>query len=1088
MSKKNFDEQAIKSIKPSDFMKDRRPGEFSDSEKSASQFLSKDVFEYKLATITERSQEKEFEFFCRRLAEKELCPNLIFQTGPTGGGDSKVDTETYPVSDSISVMWFEGIGREASQERWAFAISAKAQWRAKVKSDVKGIVSTNRDYKLIYFMTSQSVSDRKRAEVEDTLKDEFGIDVRILDKTWLVNKVFDNERFDLAAAALDLDINKSAFKLGKIDSVKTDELHELEKEIDDFDNSSSTYFELFEKCLYSAVLSREIEKPKVEVVGRFERALSVAREYKLTNCINKALYQYAWTSFWWHDDASKMSTLYDELEKLVIDSNSVWELEKLATLWITLQTALIHSHLSKEEANLKARYGNLTEKLQYIADDKTRPNASLTALIELSFLGLSKSMMLNDPLDKWFEELIYVLKAAELMMDVPVSKVIRYVDELCDILDEQPKFDELLETATEVSSKRISNSKKGSMLIKSAYRSVRLENNHKALIQLSEASRLLAQKENRDDFIIAQIGLGQVYENFGLNWSARSSYLTALSRLIVDFDETNQLPPIAIRVINKLIFTEVKSGRVPIVFFWMRFKSFFINKLCNPIDPGSEDKESQLLDAVLGILILKTSYEDLSKLEALPSFIDECGLAVSWVAALYILGYEEVIRAEVNEMGNLEELCIGWVNQPANSDLPPVTQWGMREVCEIRTSVIGVTLKVSHTNQRSATLFAESLIAAVESIFATALAHNVFPHVSEFVCHIDIDESEERLTHARQENDEGEISLSISLPNEDILKLVPNSDYQESIIKMASEIFGLIVVNVEENQLKELMVNDLAIERMNQSIFLPVLVDNVGAGNYKMSWNDWEHSDLGKFSLRRASTWRNDIFHSNSVFDSMSEIQDFTVTKHNDTKVLTVINQRLWDKAKWAGIGFIGTVEKTLEAPVIALMFADQEAATKIFKGWQKKFGNEDDENMLCITLVKGIYKSSPCHYAFQVAPNVEQLSSNGKKSSFMTVVRGKVMTPVTSENLDRFIDAYGRANEYFLAPAIIEKNGNSPKFSPPSLWIKKADIGIVEAWEVGENDLAFMSIPADADPIIPENIDKAPIVNALEKRKNRNQ
>src|SRR5688572_24720903 len=110
---------------PSAFMRARRPELFSDSQTISEPCLSREVFEYQLETLTSRKQEIEFEHFCRKLAEKEICPNLKVQTGPTGGGDSKVDTETYPVADQIALRWYEGIGREASQERWAFVFSAK---------------------------------------------------------------------------------------------------------------------------------------------------------------------------------------------------------------------------------------------------------------------------------------------------------------------------------------------------------------------------------------------------------------------------------------------------------------------------------------------------------------------------------------------------------------------------------------------------------------------------------------------------------------------------------------------------------------------------------------------------------------------------------------------------------------------------------------------------------------------------------------------------------------------------------------------------------------------------------------------------
>jgi hypothetical protein len=86
--------------------------------------MSREVLEYDLETLTNRKHEIQFEYFCRRLAEKELCPNLLPQTGPTGGGDSQVDTETYPVADSISLHWCQGEAK-ANEERWAFAFTAR---------------------------------------------------------------------------------------------------------------------------------------------------------------------------------------------------------------------------------------------------------------------------------------------------------------------------------------------------------------------------------------------------------------------------------------------------------------------------------------------------------------------------------------------------------------------------------------------------------------------------------------------------------------------------------------------------------------------------------------------------------------------------------------------------------------------------------------------------------------------------------------------------------------------------------------------------------------------------------------------------
>jgi hypothetical protein len=69
---------------PSEFMRGRRPYLFSDSRSETTTELHREVFEHQLETLTSRKEETKFEHFARKLAEKEICPNLLPQTGPTG--------------------------------------------------------------------------------------------------------------------------------------------------------------------------------------------------------------------------------------------------------------------------------------------------------------------------------------------------------------------------------------------------------------------------------------------------------------------------------------------------------------------------------------------------------------------------------------------------------------------------------------------------------------------------------------------------------------------------------------------------------------------------------------------------------------------------------------------------------------------------------------------------------------------------------------------------------------------------------------------------------------------------------------------
>ncbi len=188
--------------RPSDFMRVRRPELYSDSVEVEELLLERSRLEYHLDTLTSRNEDKPFEHYCRRLCEKLICPALAPQTGPTGGGDSKVDADSYPVTEAVAERWYVGDADATSNRRLAFAFSAKKDWLTKIKKDVASIVSTGRNYSHIYFLTNQAVPDKKRAKTEDDLKKKYGIGVSIFDRTWLVEKTLSAKHVDIAVSTL----------------------------------------------------------------------------------------------------------------------------------------------------------------------------------------------------------------------------------------------------------------------------------------------------------------------------------------------------------------------------------------------------------------------------------------------------------------------------------------------------------------------------------------------------------------------------------------------------------------------------------------------------------------------------------------------------------------------------------------------------------------------------------------------------------------------------------------------------------------------------------------------------------------------
>ena len=510
-------------------MRARRPHLFSDSQITGETRLSREVFEYHLNTLTARKQENEFEHFCRRLAEKELCPNLLPQTGPTGGGDSKVDTETYPVADAISLRWYGGIGREVGQERWAFAFSAKKEWRPKVRSDVEKIVGTRRDYRLIYFITNQFVSDKARAEVEDELTKKYQIPVRILDRNWIVTRVFENNWVRLAIDTLNLSgYDETAEKvIGPKDTEREANLRELEEQISDSSRYTGVEYQLIEDCLQTVLLARGLERPRAEVDGRFARAERLAERAGYRQQRLRIIYTKAWTAFWWYNDFDELNRLYDRVEELVIDSIQATELELLMNLWQLLNTTVQRGQLDTTSARLDERTATLKAELDRLASDATRPNNALQARTYRLLMDFHEARGDPDRLNAVLVGFKGVLAAGAGLVTYPVESLTNIIWEMGDILADNATFDDLCEFVITLVEQRTSEGEAGRALLHRGHQKLRAGKKYDAIRLFGRAQHKLAKDEFREEFVEALVGCSVAYEEAGLLWAARANMLMA---------------------------------------------------------------------------------------------------------------------------------------------------------------------------------------------------------------------------------------------------------------------------------------------------------------------------------------------------------------------------------------------------------------------------------------------------------------------------------------------------------------------------------------------------------------------------------
>ena len=253
-----------------------RPEYFSDSI-IENEKMPREMFKHIMSQLSTDMRQDAFEEFTRRCVQRLITPNIIPQTGPTGGGDAKADLITFPVSKATSSVWTVPGGGSSGNEKWAFAISSVQKWSPKMDRDVKKIVDYLPDTTRIFFCTNQAVASRSRLNKQKKYQKEYHIETEILDLNWYVQAVYDQGCYDDAVDSLGLGESlKQVKKLGPKDTEREARLAELDKvlpktQVGGYDDH------YVDGLVEAARLSRELERPQQEVYGRYAVAKDAAK-------------------------------------------------------------------------------------------------------------------------------------------------------------------------------------------------------------------------------------------------------------------------------------------------------------------------------------------------------------------------------------------------------------------------------------------------------------------------------------------------------------------------------------------------------------------------------------------------------------------------------------------------------------------------------------------------------------------------------------------------------------------------------------------------------------------------------------------
>ena len=1061
---------------PREFYKERYPEEFSDSVVIRVSKLDQDFFAYYLDTLTSNNKENEFEDFCRRIAQSEICPNLIPHTGPTGGGDSKVDSETYPVSEYISEKWYCG-SPSAGKERWAFAISAKRDWKPKIKSDVTKIIKVNadqgRNYTKIFFMSNQFIPDKKRAEAEDELRKEFSIDVRILDRSWFIDKVIGNrDNTRIAVETLHLSENfLDEIKTGAKDTLRQQQFEANEQRMQASDVKSS---ELVKLSLENVTLARELEYPYEKVKGLIRRSERIANTYGLTIDKASAIYEASRTVFWWYDDPDEYVRFYEEYERLATSTKNIHLFQNLITMWMNLYKAREHLKVIQEEYN------------HYISD-ASKPNT----ILEANAAYFPIRVFTGDPLDEIIDDLIKLLDQSDLHIDLNLENIFKMIVEV-PIFSASNKYDALFEKAVSVASAKKEKQSAAIMLVKRA-ETIENEQPYKAISYYSRTLISLYNNENKGLFIKVIFHLAKLFESENLLWAARNFYIFDFCLCMNQYMKYGEMSPAMIASASALKYVELQLGHVINSLIFDRFLG--ITKSLYPQEIPNTENEDRHYDALLGIQIFKTPHETEMHLLQLPEYLENNGYIFSNIALNYDLGhYNEALLQEYGGSKDKVDSFIGmWQNQPALEQMKAQPWYGVEGSLEFETSVLGCNIYVDADGPFShgELEIGSSVLACIESFFGTAVSQHLISITGKIHVHLQHVPGQQSFALCEV----GPVSNCITMKFGDydsaaILK--QQEDFSNCIVSLIASICDLMFNDdTSIEKFKALVESDEIFQRtasFANSVFIAIETLGINVFSYEKLVEDCDATSMlldnkpiyktSESAKSEAATDHTTVEHHKVIFDKIPDDIRQDISSNSEVQTSSVINLGAWDQSHWRGLLFLnpGCIHG------IALLF-ENESCQYIFQEWIRDIGAYDKNDIIGIRVIKKYDKLHP--YWYRVAIGDQKMPEGKGPKLFMSPVRFQNMEAENTNNIDMYELASSNWEQFKLFPAIIDKKTGQPKlFNELAITKNISSIKIENEWDISEPDLIEISAVLPSDDPVALTDNKSHILDIIEMKK----
>lgn len=1049
-------EQEIKtSVTVHDFVayyRELRPQKFSDSKIVYEIPLTRELFDKQLEILSTKKMQSEFENFIVKCAERLITPNIKPQTGPDGGGDGKVDAETYEVSSDISDKWYVANGGASGKEKWAFAISCKKQWKPKVTGDIEKIANTNREYTRALFFSNQFIKSSTRADVEKDLSEKYGVEVSIFDALWCTNAVFNHGCIDVALTCLNFseEYRKKQEIVGELDKKRQERLDEIEKGIlRTIDGVDTGYIdELQETC----ILSRGLERPRTETEGRFNRALRECEHHGTTQQQFNIIYDHAWTSFFWFEDIDAMYLDFMKLKEFISDNCTVIRIEKLTNILTNLINADRAGLIESDKVQLETTY--IKELCNALEQQSDKPSCFLYVRIYIAEQRLISHLLSKESIDEDIDILKPLLLEAPYHIEISFEAQYQIITNLNKVIDDNSKYEDLVDELTLVLRKSHSEQAAARIEMDRALALMDKGKLKQAIRHFSFCIRPFEREECIEELIKISGMMGIALYDIGLPYSAEAYLVKATSMLLKTFYISGDVPHLLLTVLQKLCEIELMLGRLVMYLNWHELM-MVVSQNGQFAEDTHYNETNILHDGAWACRFAASNLKDLV-IGSLPAILERANMFQSSEYLKFILGYADELDENVRNIFAKDGWQDKMLNQPVFKQFLSDLNISTHGQARLQTTANNCTLHINYENNCQNQIVAEIFLGAIESMLATMEIFEVLTITPEVYIEITPTEGKSELRQLTKSN---EYQLCINIKYSD-------KDLWECISMFIASFFSRNSMSKEDLEylLQSKQDGEKLMDRVSNLLHVKQSIFNVLGNTFKNKIEDWQKESDKVYPLNRDSFEHKPKNYRNEKQQNISF--------HS-----TNTDMNIWEGAGWNGCGFVFDQQGTMP-PIFGLSFENLDSGKQIITEWGVKLAQ--GERSIIIYLIRGIDKQHPAWYRVCVAPDVK-IDDLKEGHYFASMCRKHTMTPNNNWNIDTFEQLFKRFDGCWLSAFQLDSNKNIVMPENFNDAFKFTNVEFRNAWEIGLNDTAIVAMEPDDEPFIPvgkRNI--APVVEVM--------